>query len=146
MKKSCRYCGIVPANHVCTVALKNKSAMDAKREDKKFYKTIRWQNLRLEVLKNQDYICLWSLYVEGIIRQANTAHHIVEILIDKSKAYDIDNLIGLNETIHDTVHKLYKTNKDDTIKIIEECNRLWADGIKLEGLGTLNNELDLILG
>lgn len=136
--KSCGSCHkIVPLNHMCPVIRKQRNTEDAKREEKKIYKNIKWRRLRLEVLDYQEYVCLWSLYIDGVIRQANIVHHIIEILVDDSKAYDIDNVIGLCKAAHDDIHVLYKTNKKDTIALIKECNRLWHKGIRAEGLGTL---------
>jgi len=128
-------------NHKCPVVAKQQSAVDAKREDKKIYKDIRWRRLRVEVLEYQEYICLWSLYVEGVIRQANIGHHIIEIIVDESKAYDITNVVGLCKDAHDDIHELYKTNKKETMALIRECNRLWDIGVRAEGIGMLSNSL-----
>ena len=140
-KKSCRYCGIVPFNHVCPVVTKEKNARDAKREDKSIYWCSKWRKLRADVLDYQDHVCLWSLYVEGIVREARTCHHIVTLMDDDTKAYDIDNVIGMEKHTHDRVHELYKINKKATMKLLRECMKLWDDGIKTEGLGILRDKL-----
>ncbi|MGK0468186.1 hypothetical protein [Clostridium sp.] len=142
-KKSCKYCGIVPFNHVCPVTTKAKNDRDAKREDKSIYWSTRYRKLRTEVLEYQDNICLWSLYVEGKIVQANVCHHIIEIMIDDKLAYDKENFIGIDKGIHrDTVHRLYKIDKEATQDILRECMSLWNNGVKTEGLGALKEMLE----
>lgn len=143
-KKSCKYCGIVPFNHVCPVRTKEKNALDAKREDKSIYWSSRYRRLRVQVLEYQEYICLWSLYVDGVVREANICHHIIEIMVDDKKAYDIENVIGIDKGRHDIVHELYKIDKKATMSILYECLRLWDDGVRLEGIGRLNNKFNLI--
>lgn len=140
-KKSCPRCGIVPMNHVCPVRIKEQHDRDSKREDKQIYWSSRWRKLREEVLEYQEYMCLWSLYVEGMIRQANVGHHIITLLDDDKKAYDIENIIGLDKDAHDRVHELYKIDKKATIEILNECMRLCDKGVKLDGLGVLSDRL-----
>lgn len=120
-------------NHKCPVLRQEQ----AQRQDKSIYWTGRWRKLRLDVLDSQEYVCLWSLYVDGKVRECNVCHHIVEIEQDYSQAYEVDNLIGVEGDVHKRIHALYKIDKYKTIKIIKECKRLWDDGIKLEGLGKL---------
>jgi len=140
-KKTCRHCGIVSFNHVCPVATREKNARDAKREDKSIYWCSRWRRLRADVLEYQDYICMWSLYVDGVIVFANVCHHIIEIIVDDTKAYDIENVIGLSKVSHDKVHELYKIDKDKTQDILRECMRLWDSNIRVEGLGCLRDRV-----
>jgi hypothetical protein len=129
-------------NHICPVALKEKNKADAKRDDKKIYRDKRWRKLREEVLEDQEHICLWSLYVEGIIRYANVGHHIVEIIVDESKAYIRENVIGVNKYSHDIIHNLYKSNKEETMSVLYECNKLWNSGVRMDGLGILKDILN----
>jgi len=136
-KKSCKHCGIVSFNHVCPVATKERNAQDAKREDKSIYWSRRWRRMRVDVLEYQEYICLWSLYVDGVIREASPCHHIIPIIEDDKRAYDIDNVIGLNKDVHDSVHELYKTDKVKTMNTLRECMRLWDNNVRTDGLGAL---------
>ncbi|MBZ9635509.1 hypothetical protein [Clostridium sp. FP1] len=144
--KSCSHCGIVPMNHKCPVIAKEQHDRDSKREDKKIYWSVKWRKLRVVVLEEQEYVCLWSLYVDGVIRQASCVHHIVELIVDDSKAYDRDNVIGLDKSVHDVVHELYKIDRVNTMKILRECNRLWLEGVRLEGMGMLKSEVNKING
>lgn len=110
MKMTCKYCGIVSKPHKCP-NIKNKWNRDNNRKDKKIYRTNRWQNTRDSILDSYNHICLWSLYVDGVIVKANTVHHIVELLEDETLAYDEENLITLEQYKHNYIHELYKTNK-----------------------------------
>jgi len=141
-KKTCKHCGVVDFNHVCPVVTKEKNARDAKREDKSIYWCSRWRRLRADVLEYQNNICMWSLYVEGVIVQANVCHHIIEIMTDDSKAYDIENVIALDRDVHrDTVHRLYKTDKKKTQDILRECMKLWDSNVRIDGLGCLRDRV-----
>jgi hypothetical protein len=139
-KKSCKHCGIVNFNHVCPVVAKEQNARDAKRSDKKVYWDKRWRMLRADVLQHQLSICLWSLYVEGIIKPAYIGHHIIEVMVDKTRVYDIDNVIGLGKDAHEEVHRLYLIDKSKTMKRLEECKRLWDSGVRFDGLGILRGK------
>ena len=140
--KTCRYCGIVALNHICPVSKKNKNYNDSKREDKEIYWDKKWKKLREEVLEYQKNICLWSLYVEGTITEANQVHHIITLADDRTLAYDIENVIGLSKDAHDHIHKLYKINKTNTIKLIRECLRLWNNNNGIKFAGTLKHKLN----
>jgi 5-methylcytosine-specific restriction protein A len=134
--KSCQYCGIVPLNHKCPVKAKEKRREDLKREDKKIYWSSKWRRLRDEVLEDCNNICLFSMYVEGIIKPADCVHHIVEIEKDVSKGYDNDNLIALNKDVHEYIHKVYKTEyKSECIELLIKCKQDWDNGVRMEGLG-----------
>lgn len=118
MKISCKYCGIVSKPHNCPHT-KKRSRLERDRNDKKIYLSTRYQNLRSEIFEDYNSVCLWSLYVDGVARVADEAHHIVEILEDESLAYEYDNLIPLEFYIHKFIHKLYLTHKP----IIQELLR-----------------------
>ncbi|MBW9170768.1 hypothetical protein K2F43_06050 [Clostridium estertheticum] len=142
--KSCGTCGkIVPMNHVCSIKVREQSIRDSKREDKKIYWSSKWRKLRADILEDCECICLWSMYVEGVIRESTVCHHIVEVIVDDSKAYDKDNVIALNYDIHRyTIHdELYKIDKTETMRVLLECKRLWSEGVRTEGLGMLRDRV-----
>jgi 5-methylcytosine-specific restriction endonuclease McrA len=112
MKISCKYCGVVSKPHHCP---HSKRKTDRTRIDNKIYESKEYRKLRKEVLKDYNYMCLWSLYIVGRVVKADTTHHIIEILDDESKATEYDNLIPLEESqAHKEVHALYKCN--DVVK------------------------------
>lgn len=110
MKMTCKYCGIVNKPHRCP-HIKTKWNRDNNRNDKRIYRTSMWQRTRDNILDEYNHICLWSLYIDGEIVQADRVHHIVELLEDETLAYEDDNLIPLDQYKHNYIHELYKTNK-----------------------------------
>lgn len=136
-KKTCPYCGIVDMNHVCPVVSKERNKYRNSRDDAKIYSDTRWDKVRAEVLDECNYVCLYSFYVDGEIRVADCVHHIVEVLKDKSKAYDKDDLIGLNSEVHKEVHKIYKTEyKSNLIRLLRHLKDYYnIYGLKMEDIG-----------
>ena len=48
-------------------------------------------------------------------------HHIIPRDEDSSKQYDTDNLISLNSSVHEFIHKLYNTDKEAVQNILREA-------------------------
>lgn len=141
VKITCSRCGVVNAGHKCPVKAKEQRKRDLQRQDKAIYWSDTWKKLRADILLECNHVCLWSLYTDGHIREATTCHHIVELMEDNSKAYDKDNLICLHKDAHDTVHELYKKDRQATMELLIECKKLWGSGVKLEGLFILKERL-----
>ena len=127
MKITCKYCGIVNKPHKCPHK-KTKWNRDNNRTDKKIYRTMMWQKTRENILQEYNHICLWSLYIDGEIVQADRVHHIIELLDDESLAYDDDNLIPIEQYKHNYVHKLYKTNKLDVQQLLKKMIKSYREG------------------
>jgi 5-methylcytosine-specific restriction protein A len=128
MKITCKYCGIVDRPHHCP---KSKRKTDRTRIDNKVYESKEYREVREEVLEDHNYICLWSLYVDGKIVKAEITHHIIEILEDESKSKDYNNLIplqGFNHKHH--VHRLYFINKEKTQELLRKMIRDFKNGDK----------------
>lgn len=127
MKMSCKYCGIVNKPHKCPHQ-KTKWNKDNNRTDKKIYRTIMWQKTRNNILDECNHICLWSLYIDGIITRADTVHHIVELLDDESLAFDYDNLIPIEQHKHRYIHEIYKTNKNEVQQLLKKMIKSYREG------------------
>lgn len=125
MKTTCKYCGIVDKPHHCPYS---KRKVDNTRSDKKLYRTSMWQSTRQNVLDNYNNICLYSLYVQGVIIKANVVHHIVEVLDDESLAFEGDNLIPLEYYNHTLVHELYKKDKERTQSLLRLMLQSYTKG------------------
>lgn len=108
MKTTCKRCGIVERPHKCPFS---KRKVDRTRSDNKAYESKQYRKARKKVLESFDNKCLWSLFVDGRIRETNITHHIIEILEDESKSADKSNLIPLTEANHKLVHRLYLIDK-----------------------------------
>lgn len=69
----------------------------------KFYETTAWRKKRQLILKRDGYQCqLCKRY--GRIKQANTVHHIKELLEYPELALDNDNLISVCAECHNKLH------------------------------------------
>ncbi|WP_252242068.1 hypothetical protein [Clostridium sp. ZBS18] len=113
-KVSCPVCGrIHDRNYICEAKKKaklDKSKRDRSRLDSKIYNSNKWRKLRDIVVDDYNSIDLFSYYIFGRVKVAETIHHIVEICECEDLAYDEDNLIPLSNYTHRSiVHKLYKT-------------------------------------
>lgn len=69
-----------------------------------FYKSRDWQELRLEALQRDNYLCQECLK-RGIITPANTVHHIKPLRVDKSRALQLSNLETVCAGCHNKLHR-----------------------------------------
>ena len=88
-------------------------------KEQKFYSCGNWINKRENIKAKYKNIDLYSYYVLGIIEDADTVHHIIELKDDWSKRYDDDNLITLTESNHQLVHKAYNSSEEEKNKMIK---------------------------
>lgn len=134
-KITCSHCGIVTAPHKCSKKIREKNS----RLDSKIYSTPEWRDTREEVLSESEGLCIWSWFVVGKIVKATHCHHIEEVLDNISRAYDKDNLIGLNGDVHKDIHEMYKAKKKEVQGLLLKCkDRLSDRGLMIEDLGIYN--------
>ena len=126
MKTTCAYCGIVDRPHICPY---RKRRTDRTRIDNKIYESKEYRKLRKEVLEDFNYVDVFSFYIEDKGIEADTTHHIIEVLEDRSKANDYNNLIPLSEKCHKLVHVLYR-NKKIKYKIQDLLRRMREEYLK----------------
>lgn len=69
----------------------------------KIYKSRRWQKVRKIVLIRDNYLCQPCLK-RGVIKEANTVHHIEALRDDLSKAFDLENLESICPACHNKEH------------------------------------------
>lgn len=129
IKTTCKYCGIVQKPHRCPYSNGIINQKEKERSDKKIYRTGRWNDVRNIIMKKYNHMCLWNLYVNGKIVEANTVHHIVEVLSDDSLAYDESNLIPLGYYAHIYIHELYKVNKQKVQKLLYTMLNDYNNGV-----------------
>lgn len=87
-----------------------------RRADKKeqdFYNSKEWKRISDGIKAMQDGIDIFSYYILNKTQSAQTCHHIVELKEDWARRLDIDNLIGLTESNHQKIHKIYKKSNRD---------------------------------
>lgn len=75
----------------------------------KFYKSHKWQKFREIILARDNYLCQKCLS-QGIIKTANTVHHIVEIRKPEgwNRRLDPCNCITICPKCHAEIHKKNK--------------------------------------
>lgn len=83
----------------------------SKEYAKKFYKSKSWADVRALVWQRDKGLCQRCLS-KGIIKEANTIHHIVPITLENISDPEItlnpDNLTTLCHDCHAAVHKGYE--------------------------------------
>lgn len=126
--KRCTYCGSrIQSGSVCPCVeeRRRQSANEYDhfgRNDKarEFYQSKEWKRTRDEVLERDDYIDQYLLSTTGKIEPAAAVHHIVPLTEDWSKRCDPDNLISLSISTHSQIERLYKTEREQTMKALKE--------------------------
>lgn len=98
----------------------NKVYDKCQRENSEFYNSKAWKVLRESCKNKYSGLCLWSLYKHKKVKKGTTAHHIVPVSQDKTKALLLSNLVYVSDEAHREIHKLYEVNKLETIKQIKE--------------------------
>lgn len=121
MLKTCKYCGIVPYNHVCPHRTKKEKETT---EIDKFRWSRIWQRKREEIKKRDLYLCqICKRKLYNTISQYNTealsVHHNVPIAEDYNKRLDNDNLITLC-SIHHEMCENDEIPREEIQKIIDE--------------------------
>lgn len=81
------------------------------RKNKEIYHSTEWTTLT-EMCKNKfNKLDIFAFYEYNIIKQGALSHHIIEVEEDRSRAFDLDNLIYVSEKSHAIIHSAYE--KDD---------------------------------
>lgn len=119
--KSCKECE----------AKRNKMYDKTKRKYRDVYHNAMWNPLREQCRAEVNGIDLFILATEGKIVQGNTAHHIIEVEEDISKAFDVMNLFWITDKSHKKIHALY--NKDEETKRKTQEGLLSLKKLYLEG-------------
>ena len=103
MKKTCKYCGIVPMDHVCPHTT-NKHSRSASGEHERFRNSHRWQLKREEIKERDLYLCCACRSgIDGRVRYNSEeleVHHIDPLEEAFDRRLDNDNLITLCSRHH----------------------------------------------
>ncbi|MBZ5203209.1 HNH endonuclease [Planomicrobium chinense] len=70
----------------------------------KFYKTRAWLKLRRIALMRDDFMCK-TCERNGIIKEAQLVHHLIEVKTDWDKRLELENLESICESCHQKIHK-----------------------------------------
>lgn len=122
-----RYC----AAHTTTKTVENKErhkeydAHCRNQTAKVFYNSAEWKAARARTLARDTNIDIYLYITKGIVKPADTVHHIVELMEDYSKRCELDNLISISEDTHSMISKAYKDElkKAQMQEVLRECVR-----------------------
>ena len=125
MLKTCKYCGIVPYNHICPHRTKAKKEIT---EADKFRWTKAWQKKREEIKKRDLFlcqICIRELYNTTTKYNSKnlSVHHNVPLAEDYNKRLDNNNLITLC-SIHHEMCENNEIDREEVQRIINEQERI----------------------
>lgn len=142
--KFCNHCHKLYSGSKCSCRRDNQRERSKKYHDS-FYDSPAWRALSRYIRVrdyNMDRLALFCLKYSpktfiGIklcdyVLEASTGqirtfsgmlvvHHIVPREDDKSLQYDSDNLITLNTHVHEYIHQLYATNKEEVQNLLREA-------------------------
>lgn len=91
----------------------------------KFYDSSAWRKTRLHILNKYNGLDLYDYYINKIITQADTVHHIEELRENWSRALDMANLIPISKSNHSKIHRMYNNSKKDTQELLFELLNRW---------------------
>lgn len=63
---------------------------------------------------------MYMFMTEGIVIAADMVHHIVPLKDDWNKRIDIDNMMSLSSDTHSMIEQMYKKNKGEMIRKLQE--------------------------
>lgn len=116
--KVCKYCGKqYEVGTQCSCGRKQeheerykKSKFRRERKAKIEYSNRTWKRVRDYIYQRAGGLDEYMLSL-GIIVPGEIVHHIVEVEEDKSKVYEVDNLILVSRRTHAMIHKEYNANE-----------------------------------
>jgi hypothetical protein len=97
---------------------KNYDKFSRNKDSASFYSTGRWKKLTKTCANKFNGMDIYEYYINGEIVSGNLSHHIIEIIEDKSKAYDIDNLVWLSDGSHSLVHVAYNNGEKEEMQTL----------------------------
>lgn len=86
---------------------------------RKFYTSRTWRRCKENILAS-DEIDVYLYMKEGIIKAADTVHHIIPLRDNWSKRLQKDNLMSLSAGTHSMIERMYKKDKEKMIKDLQQ--------------------------
>lgn len=90
-----------------------------------FYLSTEWKTIREVILTRFKFIDVYIYYTRGVVVQADTVHHIIEISEDSTRKLDETNLFPVSRATHEKIHRLYKKDKIATQQMLFNLLTRW---------------------
>lgn len=128
LKKLCACGASIPINQAKCKACSSKDQANYDkyhRKNKDIYKSRQWVKLT-ELCKNRfNGIDVYAYYKHNRLVVGTLSHHIIEVNEDKSRAFDLDNLIYVSDRSHKEIHERYKRDKATCQKELQKYISLY---------------------
>lgn len=122
--KRCSRCGKrIPSGSTCPCVKQRHREYDRYSRDRRsrsFYNSKEWKTGRATALEADGGIDVYLFMTEGIIAAADMVHHIIPLKDDWNKRIDIDNMMSLSSDTHSMIEQMYKKNKGEMIRKLQE--------------------------
>lgn len=134
--KRCSRCGKrIPSGSICPCVKRRHREYDRYSRDQRsrsFYNSKEWEMGRAAALDADGGIDVYLYMTDGIIVVADTVHHIIPIRDDWSKKLDVDNMMSLSSDTHSMIEQMYKKNKGEMIRKLQEILKEYR-GLREDG-------------
>ncbi len=122
--KRCSRCGTrIPSGSSCPCIKARHKEYDRysrDRKSKQFYDSKEWRQSRAAAMEADEGVDVYLFMTEGRLVAADTVHHIIPLQDDWQKRMDIRNLMSLNSDTHSMIEQMYKKNKPEMEKKLQE--------------------------
>lgn len=82
----------------------------------KFYSSVAWKRFRQQAFIKHGIYCLYCLEHYRRYTVADTIHHKVEVRVDFTKRFDMDNVIPVCSSCHNKIHEDIKSGANKKVK------------------------------
>ena len=120
--KRCSRCGKrIPSGTACPCVKARHKEYDRYSRDKKskqYYDSREWEKARASALDAD--IDVYLFMTEGRIEIADSVHHIIPLKEAWEERNSLGNLISLNHDTHSMIEQMYKKNRAETQKLLQD--------------------------
>ena len=122
--KRCSRCGKrIPSGTACPCIRARHKEYDRYSRDKKskqYYDSREWEKARASALDADEHIDVYLFMTEGRIEIADSVHHIIPLKEAWEERTSLGNLISLNHDTHSMIEQMYKKNRAETQKLLQD--------------------------
>lgn len=121
LTKVCTRCGARYTGRTCPQCeakrQKQYDEFGRNKESQALYHSKEWRWLAGECKEQCAGLDLFQFYEHGRIVMGRLAHHIVPVIDNRKRQYDLSNLIWLSDASHAAIHRAYESSPEDKIKM-----------------------------